>query len=312
MSLQSDRRKDITDREVIELFNKGLNYRQIAKYYHTESKIIINRLIRNGIQVSKLSSLHRQDLKDPEIVKLYSEGKSANEIAVLLNTTDVTICNRLKSNGIILKQNFRADIKDEELINLYVDKKLSTPKIAKKLDTTAQLVKTRLKNAGITLRTKIEAGELIAKKNECVICGTIFRPRQHSTDTNSLKRKTCCKACRSALLSQLHSGKNSTNWKDGSSQMHYQKVLRETHVMICEICQTEEVRIDTHHEDRDHTNNTKENLHPWCVTCHAKYHYITDGFRLKGWNPNTPKLSEFKKRLDELGISYKVTLLSPV
>ena len=39
-----DRRSDILDREIIELFNKGLNYRQIATYFKTDSKIIIKLL----------------------------------------------------------------------------------------------------------------------------------------------------------------------------------------------------------------------------------------------------------------------------
>lgn len=99
------------------------------------------------------------------------------------------------------------------------------------------------------------------------------------------------------------------NWKDGSSQTHYQKVAKMTKYMVCDICgKTCKDRLDTHHVDRDHTNNSPDNIHIWCVGCHAKYHYIVDDRGLQGWNPNTPKLLEFRKRLDELKIEYTVPI----
>jgi hypothetical protein len=299
-----DRRSDILDREIIELFNKGLNYRQIATYFKTDSKIIIKRLSRNGISATILPKERRLDLDNNVILESYNQGNSPEKIAKLLKTNCVTIRNRLKQQGIILIPSKRDDVKTEELIKLYVEDKLSTTKIAYKFNTTAQMVKTRLKQAGISRRSKKEAGDLIARRNTCVICGVVFRPKLKWTDTTSTTRKTCGDICYSILLSQIQSGDKGSNWKDGSSQTHYQKISRKEHPQICEICQKEEIRIDTHHNDRDHCNNSKENIHPWCVICHAKYHYITDNRGLRGWNPNTPVLIEFKKRLEELGISY--------
>jgi hypothetical protein len=306
MDKKTSRRPDISDREILELHKKGLNYRQIAKYFKTDSKVIIARLVRNGVQIIKLSKETRQDLDNNIILQLYKEGKSTSAIAELLKTNDVTIGNRLKSQGITFESNYRDDIKTEEIIKLYVDEKLSTRKIAKRFNTTAQLIKTRLEKAGIARRTRLEAGDLIARRNICVVCGKIFRPKKYWKDTNGRDRKTCSDACYSILTSEIHSGEKAENWKGGGSQEYYQKRLREEYELVCEICQTETARIDTHHEDGDHKNNTKENIHPWCVVCHARYHYITEGNRLKNWNPNTPKLIEFKKRLNELGISYNI------
>jgi hypothetical protein len=291
------RRDDIHDHEVVDLFNKGLNYRQIATYFHTEPKIIIGRLKRNGICVDRLSMERRQDIKNEEVLKLYNEGKSTGQIATIFNTNNVTIRNRLHSCGVLLQKEFRDDIKNEDLIRLYLVEKLSTCKIARLYDTTAQLVKVRLGKEGIVLRSKLEAGDIMSKKIACVVCGMIFRP-------NGNNRKTCGDVCHSILMSEIQKGESSSNWKGGASQAHYQRILREEYVQICEICNKEKIRIDTHHEDKDHSNNKRENIHPWCVTCHAKYHYITDNRGLNGWNPNTPKLVEFKKRLDELGIPY--------
>lgn len=277
----SDRRSDITDREVIELYNKGLNYRQIAKYFKTDSKIIIRRLFRNGVEIVKLSSFSRQDLNNNTIVKLYGEGKSTDEISHILKTNNVTIGNRLKSMGIKLRVFYRNDIKTDDLIRLYLDDKLSTVKIAKLYNTTAQLVKTRLKNAGVKRRTRLEAGDLIARKNICVICGIIFRSRSYWKGTGSTKRKTCSDKYRSILLKNLNIGSNNHGWKGGHSQGRYQRIRCETKPQICEVCRTID-DLDTHHIDRNKSNNIPENIRVLCGSHHAMLHYVEDERGLVG------------------------------
>jgi hypothetical protein len=303
------RRPDILANDVVNLYKSGKNYREIAKYFNTDSKIIISRLEKAGIHVEKLTTELRQDLDNSKIKELYSGGVSSEKIAKLVGCTDVTVCNRLKRMGIIFPKIDRDDIDLDDVIHMYNIEKKSAREIGKKYNASHTLIYRKLEQAGYNRRSQKEALEKYARINECVVCGEKFRPKAKWTDTNGLNRKTCSKLCHSALMSSLTSDEKSHNWKGRASQPHYQriaKILKPT--TTCEICNEEIVteRKDTHHMDRDHTNNTSDNLHIWCVKCHAKYHYITDDRGLRGWNPNTPKLKEFKNKLDELGIPYTI------
>jgi 5-methylcytosine-specific restriction endonuclease McrA len=52
--------------------------------------------------------------------------------------------------------------------------------------------------------------------------------------------------------------------------------------------------LDTHHKDRDRSNNTIENIMVLCASCHAKLHYVEDDRGLQGWN--AAKAQELKDR----------------
>lgn len=299
------RRPDITETKLAELYNKGFNYREIANFFNTGSKIIVAKLVKMGIQPEKLSRNLRQDLDDSVLVKLYNEGLSSYQIGKRFHVTNVTVRNRLKRNGIILRD-FSRDVPIDELKQLYLVDKKSCREIADMYDTTHTLVRRHLNDAGIILRSKMEANAKLIRTNVCVICGTAFRPHDAETPSPNYNRKTCSPACHSVLMSDILF-ENPVNWKDGSSQAHYQNVAKRTKEMICEICEgTVEERLDTHHDDKNHANNDFDNTHIWCVICHAKYHYITDNRGLQGWNPHTPKLKDFRSRLDEVGIKYTI------
>ena len=140
-----------------------------------------------------------------------------------------------------------------------------------------------MQNVGIRRRTKLEAGDLIARKNECVVCRSIFRPRRGWKETTNLKRKTCSDKCYKELMSILTIGKNNPNWKDGSSQTYYQRITRETKPQICEIEGCGNINdVETHHIDRDRTNNSPENTRILCGKHHAMLHYIEDTRGLNG------------------------------
>jgi hypothetical protein len=301
------RRPDITDTKLAELYNKGFNYREIAHFFNTESKIILAKLNKMGIEPEKLSLDLRQDIDDSIIVKLYNEGLSSCQIGEQFHITSTTIQNRLKRNGVILRD-FSKDIPISDLKRLYVTDKKSCREIADMYDTTHTLIKRHLNEAGVSLRSKVEANAKLIRINTCIICGTVFRPHDATTPSPNYGRKTCSPACRSVLLSTILF-ENPHNFKDGSSQSHYQNVARKTKEMKCEICnKTVEERLDTHHSDKNHANNDFDNTHIWCVFCHAKYHYITENRGLRGWNPHTPKLKKFRSRLDELKIEYSIPL----
>jgi RNase P subunit RPR2 len=247
-------------------------------------------------------------LDSEEILKLYLSGKSSVEISEMFGVSSEAILYHLHKVNAKMRKPQKLD--NNKICDMYSIEMKSTNEIAKLMNTDHGTISRILKINNIHIRTKIEAFEKYVKINTCVICGTKFRPNKSWRDTKNTHRKTCSDLCLGTLLSEIQRGEKSGQWIDGSSQIHYQRRLREEYEeLICEICNEKFKRMDTHHQDRNHSNNSKENIHPWCVVCHARYHYITDDRGLQGWNPNTPKLNEFKKRLDELGIPYQKTTI---
>jgi len=113
----------------------------------------------------------------------------------------------------------------------------------------------------------------------CIVCGQEFA----LLPTQNPNRKTCSHECFVVLMKQEQTGDNNSCWKGGYSQPSYQRRRREMKPDVCETCgAVPPTRLDTHHLDRDHTNNTFENLIVLCVNCHAKVHYIEDDRGLNG------------------------------
>lgn len=168
----------------------------------------------------------------------------------------------------------------------------STRDIAASFGTTHTTIRRVLKNRGVELRGRKEAAEKQSRYNTCVVCGTEFRARR--TPSCNLNRKTCSKECLSKLQKEQSRGEKSGNWKGGYSQAHYQRVRRELKEDKCESCGATDRRLDTHHLDRDKSNNALENIVVLCASCHAFLHYIEDDRGLQGWN--AAKSQELKDR----------------
>jgi 5-methylcytosine-specific restriction endonuclease McrA len=68
---------------------------------------------------------------------------------------------------------------------------------------------------------------------------------------------------------------------------------------VCEDCgAVPPVRIDTHHIDRNKSNNSLENVKVLCVVCHAKRHYLEDTRGLRGELPREKKDILLKENLE--------------
>jgi len=167
----------------------------------------------------------------------------------------------------------------------------STIQVGEKFGCSHNCINMILRKHGIKRRTKKEANEKYAKYNVCIICKKKFRARLNYTDTTGLNKKTCSKECNSKLMSQIQTGETNSNWKDGASQVRYQRIRREIKPDICEWCGAEHpTRIDTHHIDRNKSNNSMENILVLCASCHAYLHYVEDDRGLRGWNPKCKRL----------------------
>lgn len=213
------------------------------------------------------------------ISKDYDSGMSSLQIAEKYNVTKEAILYHLRKNNTVMRKIQPIENK-EEIVSLYMSGK-STIEIGEMYNTSHTRIIKILKSLGVKRRTKVEALEKYCRKNECVVCGKIFRPREYFGNTAGLNRKTCSSDCLSKLLSKNNSGENSNNWKGGYSQAHYQRIRRSLKPDICEICGTTE-HIETHHVDRNKSNNSPENLRVLCTSDHALIHYIEDTRGLNG------------------------------
>jgi len=124
----------------------------------------------------------------------------------------------------------------------------------------------------------------------CVICGKEFNEK----DFPSPKRKTCGEDCFRILMHNVQTGDKNSYWRGGHSQSRYERIRKLIKLQTCEMCGKTECRLDTHHKDRDKSNNTVDNIMVLCASCHAIVHYIEDNRGLRGWNSG--KLQELKDR----------------
>jgi hypothetical protein len=224
-------------------------------------------------------------LNGEEIQNLYLSGLSTVTIAQNYGVSKVAILYHLHK----LKTPMRhpPTIPEPIICELYISGK-STVEIGREWNVSAQCIKIILERNGISRRSKKEALEKYSKHSICVVCGKDFRVRSGWKDGGSLSRKTCSENCLHLLLHDIQINHNS-NIKKGDSQGRYQRIRRELKPDVCELCgAVPPVRMDSHHKDRNKSNNTKENLMVLCVHCHAHLHYLEDDRGLRGRKPNQP------------------------
>ena len=99
---------------------------------------------------------------------------------------------------------------------------------------------------------------------------------------------------------KVKSGDAHYNWKGGKNKWQRKqnrKHLKEIGIIVCELCGVDEgthgKKLDVHHKDSDHQNNTIDNLMLLCTSCHSKGHFKTREIcdecgRLKGKNHKCP------------------------
>ena len=87
----------------------------------------------------------------------------------------------------------------------------------------------------------------------------------------------CNKSCQTKWRnSQIFIGSKHANWING--QGSYRNILlRENRNLVCEKCNTRDIRIlAVHHKDKDHQNNDPSNLIWLCHNCHFLVHHYAN------------------------------------
>jgi len=131
--------------------------------------------------------------------------------------------------------------------------------------------------------------------HNCIVCGKEIYTQ----------RKTCSDECRRAWksectkrqmtpesrenISKKNGRSNNSGWKGGVSPRTYQSIAFEDYKKdrVCEICKGTH-KISVHHKDRNHSNNSEENLQILCDACHKRLH-IAAGDMGQGYKTHKTK-----------------------
>lgn len=148
---------------------KKLSSPEIARIYKHNHATVRSRLREYGIKIRTLSEANKIryniNISEKELKKLYSEREiSSPEIAKIYHCAPGTIRNLLKKYGIRVRTKSEArrlfydiNISKKELKKLYLEKKISSPEIAKRFKCSPALIRDRLKEYKISIRSLQEA-----------------------------------------------------------------------------------------------------------------------------------------------------------
>lgn len=123
----------------------------------------------------------RKDVTSALVKDMYLiQGLNTFQIAAVLKISQCTVWTRLKKVGVCLREGrgavlpqFRKDIDNNVLVDLYVNHKLSTQKIARRFQTAPETVRRRLRDMDVQMRTRAHSLSLTnAQRREERSCQT--------------------------------------------------------------------------------------------------------------------------------------------
>lgn len=107
----------------------------------------------------------------------------------------------------------------------------------------------------------------------CAICGTATYKQGKALLGSRSGKFFCGKSCQTKWRNVEFSQEKHPNWKNGNSA--YRSLLaRQSTQKICVRCKNEDFRVlAVHHIDKNHFNNTIDNLAWLCHNCHHLVHH---------------------------------------
>ena len=159
-TLRKTSKKEENKEKILELYNQGLEIKEIAKRLNISDTTIykyIKELKEEG-RIQKRKTLAKKDINKEETLELYNSKMKVKEIAKKLNVSVVTIrtyIKELKEEGKV--QNNGKEERKEEALELY-NQGLEIKEISKRLNVTAVTINTYIKEL-------IEEGRIEERKN---------------------------------------------------------------------------------------------------------------------------------------------------
>lgn len=123
----------------------------------------------------------------------------------------------------------------------------------------------------------------LARRNgkfvECFTCKKEIYKSKEKLSRSKSGKYFCSKSCQTIWRNSEYVGSKHPNWKTGNSS--YKSILdREGRKKICVLCETKDKRVlSVHHIDKNHLNNTVENLAWLCHNCHHLVHHDISEYR---------------------------------
>ena len=159
---------DIPNKELIELYKKETPLNKIAEIYGCKIPTIMRRLRKSGISVRRAKWI-KTNIKRKNLENLYIKQKlTTYQIADKLNCCQATIWKKLKQFGIKRRESselYSKIPKKEELVKLYINKKLSTWAIERKYRYSRSTIHRKLKEYGIRIRNPVESHIIYPRKD---------------------------------------------------------------------------------------------------------------------------------------------------
>lgn len=111
----------------------------------------------------------------------------------------------------------------------------------------------------------------------CTLCGKETYKKLLQLSRSASKTYFCSKSCQTRWRNEQFSGPRHANWKQGEHS--YRGVLERSNLpKYCCLCKGTDARVlAVHHIDRDHKNNSIENLAWLCHNCHFLVHHHKAG-----------------------------------
>lgn len=170
--LTSPFKQDVGDvDEMIRLFNECVPVREMSKKLGVYTNAIYRKINELGLVRPKSMKSRDQydDSKDEEIIKMYNDGMTPNQIAKEVGISRSSVKNHLKHCGVELrdiskglfaynKKEFPKELENyETLYDMYVVQRLSKKNIAETLNVATHVIDRCLKNLNVHVRGNSEA-----------------------------------------------------------------------------------------------------------------------------------------------------------
>lgn len=176
------RKRKVSDKDIIELYNKGTSISEIANKHNVTYCNVLQRVKELGIYKRRgdrpdikgeKNPLYRDDVDNKKLIDMYNEGYSIAYLAKEFNMSKGGILNRVKALGVYRKRGSKYGMpvingknkNDDEMIDLYKSG-VRISELAKKYNMTYKGIQYRLKVLGAYEKKGIEGENNPAYRND--------------------------------------------------------------------------------------------------------------------------------------------------
>lgn len=174
---------------IIKDYKEGMNQAQLGKKYNVDRGTIRNILKRNNIEIRENNKY--STLPIDSIIEEYQNGISAYKIADKYHVSSIVIYDILKRNNVSMRtpsETLKIQLPVNEIVDLYINKKMSTIKISDLYGVSNKTIARVLKDNNITLR---EASIGRERRVRCKDTGIIYKSSEEAKRQTGISHISC-------------------------------------------------------------------------------------------------------------------------